>query len=105
MREARRSGVERLILRGTLITLKRKCGKPTCHCAQHEPHATPALTYSVGGGKKMLTLRPEDVPTVEAALARYRKAQAELNDRALRGVTTLRAHIESRKTAGRAGLR
>ena len=101
MRETGRSANEDLVVRGSLITLKRRCGKSTCHCARNEPHATPALSYSVGGSTKMLTLRPEDLPKVKAALARYRRAQAELKKRALHGLTVLRARIEHEKASRR----
>ena len=62
------------VLPGSLITLRRKCGKPNCRCAGGEPHETPALSYSVAGRTKMLTLRPDEVAAVAAAVARYRKA-------------------------------
>ena len=31
------------LLRGALFTLRRRCGKATCHCAQGDPHESPAL--------------------------------------------------------------
>lgn len=43
------------VLPGSLITLRRKCGKASCRCATGAPHETPALSYSVGGRTKMLT--------------------------------------------------
>ena len=52
------------VLPGSLITLRRKCGKPGCRCATGSPHETPALSYSVGGRTKMLTLTPDEVPAV-----------------------------------------
>ena len=99
MRETRDSANKDLVVRGSLVTLKRKCGKPTCQCVRDGPHATPALSYSVGGSTKMLTLRPADLPDVRAALARYRKAQAELNRRALHGITALREIIAHQKAS------
>jgi len=30
-----------LLLRGSLITLSRRCGKPNCHCRDGEPHPPP----------------------------------------------------------------
>lgn len=76
------------VLPGSLITLRRKCGKATCRCATGEPHETPALSYSVAGRTKMLTLRPDEVASVAAAVSRYRgavdrlevEARAELDD-------------------------
>ena len=100
MRQSGRTSNKDFTVRGSLITLKRKCGGPTCHCALGEPHATPALSYSVNGATKMLTLRPEDLPEVRAALARHHKALAELHKQALRGIAALRARF-AREKAGR----
>ena len=90
-----------LMLRGSLIALKRKCGKPTCHCAEGEPHETPALSYSIDGKTKILTLRDRDVAQVEAGLDRYRSALAVLEEKALLGIATLRQRIERDKAAKR----
>lgn len=76
------------VLPGSLITLRRKCGKASCRCATGDPHESPALSYSVAGRTKMLTLRPEEVAEVARAVARYRmsvndlaaEAQGELDE-------------------------
>jgi len=83
--------VSGVLLRGSLITLKRKCGKPTCSCADGEMHTTPALSYSVKGKTRILTLRSVDVPAVKRGLMNYRMAVAELENKALSGIrlTTL----------------
>lgn len=88
-----------LILRGSLIILKRKCGKPGCRCARGELHMAPALSYSVAGVTKMLMLREADLPLVTAALARYKRAQADLERQALRGVAVLRQRLAREKAA------
>ena len=89
------------VLPGTLITLRRRCGKPTCRCVRGAPHETPALSYSVGGRSKMLTLRPEEVKLVGAAVGRYRKAveglQAEAYAELERFVAGARARREGDK--------
>ena len=82
---------ETSLLRGTLITFRRRCGKPTCHCASGEPHESPALTYTESGRTKTLTLAEEDVAGVEAALARYQNARDELERAADAGIAALRA--------------
>jgi hypothetical protein len=82
-----------LVLRGSLIVLKRKCGKPGCHCARGEPHETPALSASIDGRTQILTLRDEDLPGVEAALARYKRARANLDRDAQAGLATLRQRV------------
>jgi hypothetical protein len=85
-----------LMLRGTLITMRRKCGKPTCRCQQGQLHEGPALSVSVSGKSITITLQPADVPLVEAALERYRVKQESLKKHATAGVAALRARKASR---------
>ena len=92
-----------LLLRGSLITLRRKCGKPSCHCAEDAPHETPALSISVRNVTQIVTLRREDLAQVRKALRRYQQALAELDRKALSGITLLRRHL--RGSAGQAGRR
>lgn len=91
-----------LLLRGSLITLSRRCGKPNCHCTDGEPHATPALSYSVGGRTFILTLRAKDIPEVKQALRSYRRAQRDLDKQALQGIRAFSARIRQQKHRSRA---
>lgn len=79
------------LVRGSLITLRRRCGKPNCRCADGAPHETPALSYSFEGRTRTVTLRPEDLPAVQAALERYAAARQRLEVEALAGIDVLRA--------------
>jgi hypothetical protein len=78
-------------VRGSLITLRRRCGKANCHCADGAAHETPALSYSHEGRTRTVTLAPEDLPVVQAALDRYAAARQRLEDEALAGIEALRA--------------
>jgi hypothetical protein len=49
------------------------------------------LSYSVEGRTRTVTLRPADVPAVQAALERYGAARQRLEDDALAGIEALRA--------------
>lgn len=89
------------VLPGSLITLRRRCGKPTCHCASGEPHQSPALSYSVNGRSKMLTLRPDDVKVVSQAVARYHKAVGELEAEAYEELERLLHRLAARRGATR----
>ena len=86
-----------ILARGSLITLKRKCGKLNCHCADGEPHETPALSCSLDGSTKMLTLRKEDIPGVKAALRAYHRAAKQLEQEAIKGIRQLRREIRMDK--------
>lgn len=80
-----------LVLRGSLTTFRRRCGKASCRCASGEAHESPALTYTEAGRTKTLTLRTTEVAEVTAALARYEAARAELEAAAQAGIADLRA--------------
>lgn len=79
------------LVRGSLITLRRRCGRPNCHCAEGAAHETPALSYSHQGRTRTVTLTAEDVPVVQAALERYAARRQRLEDEALAGIEALRA--------------
>jgi hypothetical protein len=80
-----------LLLRGTLTMFRRRCGKPSCRCATGEPHESPALTFTEDGRSKTVTLSGTEVAEVTAALARYERAQSELDRAADAGLAALRA--------------
>ena len=97
MRHTQQPAPEPPLLRGSLIVLRRKCGKPACACAQGTPHETPALSVSLRNVTQLLTLRPHDLPAVRAALRRYRSAVQDLDRRALAGVKLLRQRLRKEK--------
>lgn len=86
------------VLHGTLITFRRRCGKPTCRCATGEPHESPALTVTEEGRTKTITLSGAEVAEVTAALARYEAARADLEAQAEAGLARLRSRRRSRAT-------
>jgi hypothetical protein len=90
-----------LLLRGTLTTFRRRCGKPSCRCATGEPHESPALTFTEAGRTRTVTLSAAEVEEVAAALARYETARAELEAQADAGLAGLR----SRRAGGSPGGR
>ena len=92
---ARRPTRDPLVLRGSLFTFRRRCGKPTCRCVTGELHESPALSYMSGGTSKTLTLTGADLDEVRAGLARYESARAELDRAADAGIAALRARLTS----------
>ncbi len=86
-----------LVLKGTLTTFRRRCGKPTCRCATGERHASPALTFYADGRTRTVTLRAGEVEQVAAALARYDDALAQLDAAAAAGLARFRAGRQARR--------
>lgn len=79
------------LLHGTLTTFRRRCGKPTCRCADGEPHESAAVTVTESGRTKTITLSAAEVVEVAAAIERYEVARAELDAAAAAGLDRLRA--------------
>ena len=90
------------LLPGTLITLRRKCGKASCRCASGTPHETPALSVSVEGRTKLVTLSDAEVPTVTAAVNRYRTAVNDLETKARADLDVLVQQVQARRQTSRA---
>jgi len=89
------------MLRGSLIELRRRCGKAGCHCQEGEPHTTPALSYSQKGKTRIVTLPAKDVAKVKAGLKRYRQALCGLEKEAMRGIEALKRGLQRQKEQAR----
>jgi hypothetical protein len=69
------------LVKGSVYTLRRKCGKPTCGCARGEPHASVVLSWSEAGRTRLVSLPPHRRGDRRAAVRRYqrfRRARARL---------------------------
>jgi len=89
------------LLRGSLITLRRRCGKPSCRCARGQPHCSAALSFSTQGKTSILTLTADLLPEVRAALQRYRRQQQSLEQQAEAGLRQLARHLQQARHAAR----
>src|SRR5664280_1776112 len=85
----RRSRSEPEMLRGSLFTLRRRCGTPTCRCVTGAEHKSPALAYPQGGRTKTLTLTEDEAAAVAAVMT------APLESAATAGFAGSRARFET----------
>jgi hypothetical protein len=68
------------MVRGSLVTRYRRCGKPNCHCVETEGHG-PAhyLAVTLKGGKtEQILLSEEMLPVAQQYLENYRRWWAAL---------------------------
>jgi hypothetical protein len=68
------------LLPGSLYTLRRRCGKPNCHCADGELHASTVLSYRGHGRPKNVTPAPEQLATVRQLTDEYRRFRQARTD-------------------------
>jgi len=69
------------MLRGSLVKNYRRCGKPTCHCAEGKGHEAYYLSVSMSGRSPIMiyvSLKNQD--RVRKALANYQNAQRILEE-------------------------
>jgi len=69
------------LLPGSLYTLRRKCGKPTCHCQRGALHESTVLSFRRQGKTQHFSPPPQHLPplpTMTEHPLRCRQARAEL---------------------------
>lgn len=82
------------LMRGSVVTHRRRCGKPNCRCADGEAlHETTVLSYSEGGRTRLLTLPADQVAAVRAATERYRARRQRLETDGQAGLQRLVAQF------------
>jgi hypothetical protein len=59
--------------RGSFVTLHRKCGKPTCHCAVGEGHPAKYLSLKDGGRTRLVYVGSAEEISVAETNGRYRR--------------------------------
>jgi hypothetical protein len=86
------------MVRGSVVTHRRRCGKPNCRCAAGEElHEATVLSYSEGGRTRLLMLPGAEVAAVRAAAERYRAAQARVEADGEAGRAALIAWLAARR--------
>ena len=85
------------MIRGSVVVQRRRCGKASCRCADGEQlHESTVLSYSKAGRNRTVMLASREVASVRAAVARYRSAQAKLEQAGNAGLSALlSAHTSS----------
>lgn len=83
------------VVRGSVVTHRRRCGKPTCRCTDGEQlHESTVLSYTEDGQTRFLMLPAADVAAVQAATARYRAALAKVEAAGEAGRATLISRLK-----------
>ena len=69
------------LIKGTVYEQRRKCGKPTCRCAEGEPHSSMVLSRSEDGRTKLMVVPSghlKDLQLLTERYQRFRRARARL---------------------------
>jgi hypothetical protein len=63
------------LLPGSLYTLRRKCGKPNCHCSRGELHESTVLSYRGQGRPRNISPPPGQLDSLRAMTHDYRRCR------------------------------
>lgn len=64
---------------GSFYTVHKTCSKKNCRCQKGDKHGPfPALSQSIGGKRKLVMVKQEDVPSVREKAAAYKDFQKRL---------------------------
>lgn len=63
---------------GSLSAVQRRCGKPSCHCAERPGHPQTILMSIDDGRRRCQVIRQADLAAVRQAVERYRAFRAGL---------------------------
>ena len=71
------------LVKGNVYELARKCGKPSCACAEGPLHRSMVLSWSHQGETRLMTIPPEKLDRLKAnseQYLRYRRARARVTE-------------------------
>jgi hypothetical protein len=71
------------LVKGNVYELARKCGKPSCGCADGQLHRSTVLSWSHQGKTRLLTIPPEKLDRLRSGSERYleyRRARARAGE-------------------------
>ena len=89
------------VRRGSFVTLRRKCGKPNCHCATGEGHPASYLSLKEQGRTRMIYLPADLAARIAQEAERYRRLRharamlAKLAGEALAVIDELQQALEA----------
>jgi len=67
------------LLRGNLITMKRKCGKANCRCVRGQLHVSPYLSLTVQGKPQTVYIPLAWLERAQQGVANYREVRRLLD--------------------------
>ena len=63
------------VINGSLVTMKRVCGKKGCRCTNGEKHESLYLAFSMKGKRRMIIIPRDRAKKVTAAIEAYQRAK------------------------------
>jgi hypothetical protein len=90
------------VLAATLTQVRKRCGQPSCHCYQGEPHLAWHLTYKDKGKTRTVYVPHDLLDQVRSWIAEHKRLKSLLAEIHQLTVALVRTHAKTQKRkAGR----
>lgn len=90
------------LLAASLVSVRRVCGEPSCHCHQGEKHLAHQLTYKVRGKTQTVYVPVDFTEEVRSWIEEHRRLKRLLQEISQLSLALVRSHAQERKRrAGR----
>jgi len=86
----------------SLVTFRRTCGRPGCHCQSGEGHLAHHLTYKVKGKTRSVYVPQDLLPEVQQWVREHQRLKPLMRHISQLALAQIQAHVtERRRKAGR----
>ena len=91
------------LMRGSIVSRRRRCGRKSCACAREDRARHPGkfLAVHLSGRTEVLHLRPQDEPHVRQAIGAYERLWTVVNELTACEIADLRREARERRRARR----
>jgi DNA-binding transcriptional regulator LsrR (DeoR family) len=98
----KRVAASKPLLAASLVSVRRVCGQPSCHCHQGEKHLAHQLTYKVRGKTHTVYVPVDFTEEVRSWIEEHRRLKHLLQEITQLSLALVRSHAQERKRrAGR----
>ena len=80
------------VIKGSIIEMKRFCGKKNCKCAKTKiPHKSLFLSFKYKGKTKMIPIKKEQIPEIKSRISSYKELKSAIDELAMVNAELLRS--------------
>ena len=84
------------VLAATLTQVRKRCGRPACHCYHGDPHLAWHLTYKVQGKTRTVYVPQDLLGEVQQWVAEYQRLKSLMAEISQLTLALVRNHIRDR---------
>ena len=81
----------------SIVTIRRRCGQPNCHCASGEGHPATILSFKEGDKPRTVYVPVDKVEEVTQWVANYKKRKELVKEISLLNIQILQLHVKLKR--------